>query len=581
MSILFKNKANNDKHKTSKKYNLTPFMNVKKHEDFREFIDRIALDFSQRNAFILKTSLSPATYKYVTYSEYRNDICNLSAYLAKNFNLDEPIAVTGKNSYRWFLVYMSVLYAGGTIVPLDKELPASELQSSLDRSKSKVLFHDDAMADLMSEVKTGKLKKLDFIAMSSLEDMLQEGTSLILSGFKEHIERKIDPDAANIILFTSGTTSMSKAVLLSHRNILSNVYDGTSAEDFYESDVTMAFLPYHHTFGSTGQIVFLSVGACTTYCDGLRYIQKNLKEYKVTVFFGVPLLIEAIYKKIIANVKKQNKERKFAFGALVASSLKRARIDIRRKMFKEVIDNLGGDLRFLISGASAINPNVIRGFNAMGIQTVQGYGMTETSPMISAENKYNMRSGSVGKAMPSVEVALSDVKDDGVGELIVRGPNVTSGYYENPEETSALLRDGWLHTGDLATIDKDGFIFIRGRKKNVIVLKNGKNVFPEEIETLLLDLPFVEECFVFSERKDNKNGELAIGAKIVYKADYMKEVAELDSIAEIEKFIKEKVSAINSKMPVYKRISRLVITDVPMIKTTTQKVKRYEEMKSL
>ncbi|MGN0715664.1 MAG: AMP-binding protein, partial [Anaerovoracaceae bacterium] len=331
------------------------------------------------------------------------------------------------------------------------------------------------------------------------------------------------------------------------------------------------------------QIVMLAAGVVTTYCDGLKYLQKNIVEYKVSVFFCVPLLIESIYKKIMLTVKKEGLEKKVNFGLKVSGLLLKLGIDVRRKLFEQILDQLGGNIRFVISGASAIDPEAIEGFNRFGITAVQGFGMTEASPILAAENHWERRPGSIGKAIPGVELAIDQPDADGVGELIARGPNIMAGYYENPEETEKTLAGGWLHTGDLAYVDKDGYVFICGRKKNVIVLKNGKNVYPEEIELLISNLPYVEENMVFGQPRhdDGDEKDLAICAKIVYKPDYMKDTLGLSTAEEIEAFIRRDIDAINEQLPTYKQIFRLVITDQPMIKTTTGKVKRYEEAKKL
>lgn len=370
--------------------------------------------------------------------------------------------------------------------------------------------------------------------------------------------------------------------MLSQYNIVENVYVLQCCENVYRGDVNMAFLPYHHTFGATGQFVMLAAGAATTYCDGLKYLQKNIVEYRISVFFCVPLLIEAIYKRIMMTVKKEGLERKVRFGLKLSGLLLRCGIDIRRKLFKQILDQLGGNLRLVISGASAIDPEAIEGFNRFGITAVQGYGMTEASPVLAAENFRERRPGSIGKAIPGVTLMIDEPNEEGVGELIARGPNVMSGYYENPEETAKVLADGWLHTGDLAYADRDGYLFLCGRKKNVIVLKNGKNVYPEELEQRISNLPYVEENMVFGQpRHGEDTQDLAICAKLVYQPTYMEEILGLTETEAIEARIRADIDRLNEELPSYKRIYRLVITDQPMIKTTTGKVKRYAETKTL
>ena len=380
------------------------------------------------------------------------------------------------------------------------------------------------------------------------------------------------------IIFTSGTTSMSKAVMLSSKNIASEIYNINCAEKVYDTDVNMLFLPLHHTFGSTILLLALADGVTNVFCDGLRHIQENLKEYKVSVFVCVPLLLEAMYKKIYAEVEKQGKTKILKFANSISRFLLKFNIDIRRKVFKQILDNLGGNIRFVISGASAIDKNVAQGFYDFGVLAVQGYGLTETSPVLTAENEKCVKFGSVGLPLPEVEIKIDSPNEEGIGEIVAKGPNVMLGYYEMPEETAKVLKDGWFYTGDLGYIDKDGFLFITGRKKNVIVLKNGKNIYPEEIELLLSNLPYVAENMVYGTPKGD---DLVLSAKIVYNKDYVKEKYGDIPEDELRDIIWKDVKKINSTLANYKHIKNLIITDEPMIKTTTQKVKRFEEIKKI
>ncbi|XVG95343.1 AMP-binding protein [Eubacteriales bacterium KG127] len=560
-------------------------------EDFRAFLNYYCNLYSEDNAFIIKekkeTKTSSAQYRYVTFHQLLRDINSLSAYLTdKNFQ-ENPIALIGKNSYDWFISYLAVLNYGNVVVPLDKDLPVNELISSLERSKTKTLVYSSDKKNIIDEIKNHFADSITFISMDDTSSMVDEGNKLISTGYDKHLEKQIDPSALAVILFTSGTTSASKAVQLSQKNILSVSYDCVTTEDIRHGDVNMAFLPYHHTFGSTGQVVMINAGVTSTFCDGLKYVQKNLIEYKVSLFVCVPLLIEAIYKKVLAGVKKQGKEKQLAAALAVSRSLKRVGIDVRRKIFKNILDQLGGNLRYIISGASPLDPVCWRSLNDFGITVVQGYGLTESAPVLAAESPKYQRSGSCGLSMPSVDISLSDVNKDGVGELIARGPGVMLGYMENPNATADTVKNGWLYTGDLAKIDKDGFIYILGRKKNVIVLRNGKNVYAEELEILLGNLPFVQEVMVFGQDRDQgdkKTGarsglagaDPVVTAKIVYDAEYMQKFFSADTFEDIEKIIKNAADKINDSIPAYKQIKRLILTDQPMEKTTTGKIKRYK-----
>lgn len=562
------------------------------YRDFRELMNTSVDLYGNKDAFVIKHKISrkEATYENISFNRFRDHVNGLGTGLLKAGLHGKRIAIIGKNRYEWILGYFATLCGIGVCVPLDKGLPYEELESSLARSYSDVLIFDkDHKADVERIKASAKIQVKTFIAMDEIEgyesvyDYIEKGRAAIDSGNTEYMDLPIDPDNIDLLLFTSGTTSMAKAVMLSQRNVMSNVMAIQQCIDIYPEDVSMAFLPYHHTFGSIGQLAMISRGIKTTYCDGLKYLQSNLVEYNVSVFFCVPLLIESIYKKVMATVKKEGKEKTVNFAMKLSGFMLKFGIDIRRKLFKEVLDQLGGNIRLVVSGASAIDPDAMEGFQAFGIVALQGYGLTESSPVICVENRYENKKGSIGRPLPGIDVDIFEPDEEGVGELIAKGPNIMHGYYENPEETGKVLVDGWLHTGDLAYVDKDGFVFICGRKKNVIVLKNGKNVYPEELEILISNLPYVSECMVFGQQRNHNGDEkdLAICAKIVYKPEYMKENYGTENPEVIETVVKQDIDKINETLPTYKRMLRIITTDEEMIKTTTGKVKRFEEVKEL
>lgn len=568
---------------------LKPFREAVMHKNFREMLSYCAKNYTKTPAFILKHKKGKeVSYEEISFAQMEKTVDAVGTSMLKRGMQGKNIAIMGNNSYPWLIAYFGTLGGIGTCIPLDKGLPYEELESSLNRSYADILFFGKEQKERVERIKAeGKTNIKEFICLNDIEgyttinDMEQEGAALLAAGNQEYINLPIDEKAVSILLFTSGTTSMAKAVMLSQYNILVNIHTMLTCEDIREGDVNMAFLPYHHTFGSTGQFVMMAAGVTTAFCDGLKYLQKNMVEYKVSVFFCVPLLIESIYKKVMQTIKKQGMEKKVALGIKVSQFLLKFGIDIRRKLFKDVLEQLGGNIRFIITGAAAIDPEALAGFNAFGITTVQGFGMTEASPVICAENKNEMSNGSIGKALPGIEVRIDQPNEEGIGELIARGPNVMAGYFENAEDTEKTLVDGWLHTGDLA-YEKNGYAFICGRKKNVIVLKNGKNVYPEEIEVLIANLPYVEECMVFGQpRKADDPLDLAICLKLVYKPDVIKDNYGQLNAEEIEKLVRADIEKINETMPTYKHITKLVVTDEPMIKTTTGKVKRFEEAKKM
>lgn len=567
-------------------YNSTRFENI------RDIISNSVKLYPNNVAFIIKhkseeKKSKEVTYQNITYTDFQNDINQLGAGLQKLGYTNKRVAVIGKNSYEWAITYYSVINGLGVIIPLDKGLPENEIESLLLRSKVDLIVFDKSYEDSINKFLENKSTRLkDAICMEkskyekfkTLDEVKKIGKEELENGNTSYLDLEIDNKKMATIIFTSGTTSLSKAVMLSHYNIASNIYSMQCVEKMYPTDVNMAFLPFHHTFGSTGLLFFLSFGATNVFCDGLRHIQENLKEYKVSVFVCVPLLIESMYKKIMLQIEKQGKTKTVEKAIKISKFLLKFGIDIRRKLFKEIINNLGGNLRFIISGASAIDKKVAQGFNDMGILTVQGYGLTETSPVLSAENIKAIKYGSIGLALEDIEIRIDNPNEDGIGELVAKGPNVMLGYYDNEEATKEVLENGWFHTGDLGYIDKDGFIFITGRKKNVIVLKNGKNVYPEELEVLINNLQYVAESMVFGMPKDD---DLVVSVKIVYDEKFVEQKFGKISEDELYNIIWNDIKEINNGLTNYKHIKNLIITDEPMIKTTTAKVKRFEEMKKI
>lgn len=558
-----------------------------KFDTIRDYINNAIKKFANHNAFILKNKENgKVSYTSITYSKFGEDIKSLGTALINLGLENKRIAIIGKNRYEWVLSFVSILCGVGITVPLDKGLPSQEIELSLERAKVDAVIFEDEYSDVMKNIQKTNSSIKEYICMNSdcggafktVSELIRIGNDLISNKDERFDNHQINPDDVASIIFTSGTTSMSKAVMLSNRNIASNIYNINCAEKIYDTDVNLAFLPLHHTFGSTALLLFLSDGVTNVFCDGLRHIQENLKEYKVSIFVCVPLLLEAMYKKIYAEVDKQGKTNLLKFANKLSNILLRLGIDIRRKVFKQILDNLGGNIRFVISGASAIDKNVAKGFYDFGILAVQGYGLTETSPVLSAENEKCIKFGSVGLPLPEVEIKIDNPNEEGIGEIIAKGPNIMLGYYEMEEETNNVLKDGWFYTGDLGYIDKDGFLFITGRKKNVLVLKNGKNVYPEEIELLINNLPYVAESMVYGTSKDD---DLIVSAKIVYNKDYILEKFGNISEAYIQDMVWKDIKKINSTLSNYKHIKNLIVTDEPMIKTTTQKVKRFEEIKKI
>ena len=561
---------------------------LKIHDDLRQLLDASAEKYGEKAAFIIKTKRetkqSPAEYRHVSFIELREEIDQLgTAFMEAGFK-DKRLAVIGKNRYEWALAYYAHVFGLGVVIPLDKGLPAEELAMSLTKAKADILVFDKDQLGLVEYLKEhSEFDSLQYICMDSIDGyesipaMLENGKAMPAEKLAEYKSLPIDGNAMSFIIFTSGTSGLAKAVMLSQYNITFDIWATVAPEDLRQSDVNMALLPYHHTFGSTGLSMMLYSGMTTCYCDGLKYIQKNLAEYKVSFFVGVPLIIESMYKKIMTEIEKQGKMKTFRFGVGLSRFLLKFRIDIRRKLFGEILEQLGGGMRYLISGASPLDADVARGFMDLGVKIIQGYGMTESSPVLSVESPIYPCPGTIGKAIPGILLMIEDPNEEGVGELVAKGSNVMLGYYENEEATAEIMEGGWLHTGDLASLDKDGNIVIRGRKKNVIVLKNGENVYPEELEIPVSNLPYVNECMVYGETKADDPRDPAIAIKIVYDAKRIKQARGAETPEQIEAAVEADISEINASLPAFKRIARRYLTDEPMEKTTTGKVKRYKQ----
>ena len=497
---------------------------------------------------------------------------------------DKRVAIIGRNRYEWVIAHLSNLLGGIVSVPLDKDLQYDELENSLIRSKVDAIIFDEKLKDEISEIKkNGKTNLTEYICMSELsgyksfKELMKKGEELIEENNNDFINAKIDENVMNILLFTSG----SKAVMLSQKNIASNIYALQSVEDIRQTDVNIAFLPLHHIFGSTCLIMMLACGVKTAFPDGLRYIKQNLNEYKVSVFVGVPVLVEAIYKTIMKEIEKQGKTKLIKTAMKISNALLKIHIDIRRKLFKQVLDALGGELRLVISGGAPADPEISKGFNNLGVTTLQGYGLSETSPVICAENYKILKNGSVGVPMINDTIEIVNKDDNGIGEIRVKGPNVMLGYYEMPEVTNEVLKDGWFYTGDLGYFDKSGSLFITGRNKNLIVLKNGKKVFPEELEMLVNRLELVEESMVFGMPDEKDKIDVKLSVKVVYNKEVAKEKYNDKSEDELYKIIWEQIKELNKTFPRYKHIQNFILSSEELIKTTTKKVKRQEEMKKI
>lgn len=556
--------------------------------DLKDMLNKTKKMYEERPAYKLRGEKA-GTFKIITHHEVRDMIDALGTILINMGLKGKRIAVIGENRYEWEIAYLAIACGTGIVVPMDKSLPENELKSLIERSQVEAIIYSGKYEEEIKRIKlagTGKLKHLISMDLKVHNDgiyseleLIEQGKELIENGDRRFIDAKINPEEMSIMLFTSGTTAQSKIVALSHRNIASNLMDIASVLEINSEDTILSFLPLHHVFECTvGFLLSLYRGAQTAFCDGIRHILENINEYGITVMSSVPAIYENMYKNIM---KKLEKEGKLEQVNELLEKHKNSSMEEKKAVFQEIHNVFGGNIKLMISGAAALNKEVAEGFVNLGINLAQGYGLTETSPVLCVESNKYRKPGTVGKTLPHVEAKIVDTNSEGIGELAVKGPNIMLEYFENKEATDDVLKDGWFYTGDLATIDEEGYISICGRKKNVIVLKNGKNIFPEEMESLVNKIEGVKESFIYGKAKDTDKEDIKIYVKIVYDEEIVKNVYKVSTDREIYNSIYEKIKEINKIMPPYKSIRGMILTETPLIKTTTSKIKRQEEIKTI
>lgn len=567
------------------------YFEVRKIVDLRDMVRQSAELYPDCSAFTLKDS--NGNFTSVTYKKFLETLNELGTALLDLGLKNAKIAVMSENRYEWCLTYLAVVNGVGIIVPLDRELPLNEVVSLLTRSEATAIVTSANYIQNIINIKKNLPDLKYIISMDPpgeennegviyLSDLLEKGRTLIEAGNRDYIDAPIDPNEMRMLIFTSGTTDKSKGVMLSHRNICADIMGVSQLLTADTRDSILSILPLHHTYECTaGFLTMIYLGVSIGFCEGLRYISKNIQEYKPSIMMSVPLILENVYNKIEKNTKKENKYFKFKFGLFIAPLLAKLGFkDIQKKMFKEVHESLGGRLRLIISGASALNPKVSKAFRAMGFNLLQGYGLTECSPIVTVNRIKEYKDGSVGLPLPGVEIKIDNPGRDKVGEIVVKGDNVMLGYFKNEEATREVLKDGWLYTGDYGRIDKDGFLYITGRKKNVIVTKNGKNIYPEDIELYLNQSPYILESLVYGVN-DPGDDETKICAQIVPKMEAIEEeLGKTPTDEELHKIILAEVKKVNKKLSSYKRIQHFDIRKEEFEKTTTKKIKRYVELLS-
>ncbi|MDY6038579.1 MAG: AMP-binding protein [Eubacterium sp.] len=556
---------------------------VREVTDLKDILVSSCEMFKDNTAFLEKDKPG-GTYQPVTYAKIKDDMDALGSRFIEMGLKGSKIAVVGETSYLWFLTYFATVCGTGVIVPLDKNLPKDELKNLIKRSHVEAIVYSRKMEKTISELfdNPGELKY--FISMSdkehgdktlSIGKLIDEGNVLLREGFRDFVDAEINPDEMSTLLFTSGTTGKSKGVMLSHRNIASNVRDVSKRVMLEKDWVVLSILPVHHTYENTINWVTLYQGKTIAICEGIKYILKNMNEVHANCMVGVPLVFEKIFKGIMKQAEGRGEGEKVK-NAIAVSRRMRLFNNRRliRKLFKPIHQAFGGEMQLFIAGGAAMDPEITESFEAMGIPMIQGYGMTEYAPIIAVNQDNYSIAKSVGRPMPNALVRIDDADENGVGEVVVKGPSVMMGYFEDQEATDEVLKNGWLHTGDLGYLDSNDFLYLTGRKKTVIVTKGGKNIYPEEVEAVLKENELIKETIVHGVT-DKNIGNVIVTADIQPNYELLEEKHGKMSSSDVYHFYRELIDEINKSFPPYKVIKRINIREEGFAMTTTGKVKRY------
>ncbi len=555
-------------------------------KDLKHMISNSENKFGSKNAFI--SMGNNGKYDGVTYHQFKNDIDSLGTALCYMGLRGKNIAIISENRYEWCVSYLAIVNGTGIVVPLDKELPFGEVENLLERSEAEAVIFSGKYAASMEKISKKNSGVRFFIDMDredasgvfiSYKALIKEGSLLMEAGNKSFINAAVDNEKMSILLFTSGTMSKPKGVMLSHKNICSNIMSICQTVYVDSKDSVLSVLPLHHTYECTiGFLTIIYSGGCISFNQGLKHIARNIQEFKPTILVTVPLLLENIYKKIWDKASKQKFGiLKLRLGLFISNVFQELfKINIGSKLFRPVHESVGGRMRMVVSGAAALEAEVSKGFRLMGINVLQGYGLTECSPLVTGNRDSLIKDGSIGIPIPGVEVKIDSSEGNNIGEILVKGSNIMLGYYKDEAETKNTIKDGWFHTGDLGYMDNKGIFYITGRSKNVIVTKNGKNIYPEELESYLNQSPFVLESLVCA-KTDDKSGDTIVSAQVFPNLDKIREMLKVvtPSTEEVKKVINDVIKSVNKNLSLYKRIRDFSIQDTEFVKTTTRKIKRY------
>ncbi len=580
--------------KNLKKKREIPYEDMTHYKTVKEFFMKSIREY-QSKPCILEKPNHKEPYKTVTYKEFGEDVLGLGTALVNVLNLkDKKVMIVGETQYGWYVSYMAMLCGVGIAVPTDRELPVNELENIVRRSNASAIIYSPKKEDDIKRIKE-KIPEVEyFIEMKSdktidgkdvgLEHLVDLGKKLIKSGNNDFEKIEIDPEEFKILFFTSGTTSNSKGVMLNNRNLAENINAVSAYVKLYPIDRLFSVLPLHHCYESTiGFLLPIACGSSVAICEGLRYIVPNLQEAKPTAILTVPLLVESLYKKINEKIVKSKKDKMVNTMISITNALKGAGIDIKKKVFKEIYENLGGNLRIIVSAAAPIDKKVGLWLEDIGITFLQGYGLTETAPISALTPEYKTCVGSAGKAIVQADVKIKDPNENGEGEILIKTPTLMIGYYEDEEETRKVIdKDGYFNSGDIGYLNEDGYIFITGRSKNVIVTQNGKNIYPEEIEMILDKIDEIKESMIYGKKPEGNSKkeekELIITARVIPDYEKIEELYGKVSKDEVYDLIWKKIKEVNKKLNSYKAIKSLEIKEGEFEKTSTMKIKRYKEL---